>query len=256
MKLFCITLSFALILSCQQQETIKLTSIFDVNQIDQVKIERGSETYYLSTKQIKQFRSDMEKLTLVEGLSPQSGEFNITIKIKEKEFQLTTSSNGQFIGFPASILSSEILLKKGNATLCFKTNGIDFEKYKNETIGPFRITNFSPNWLTGIWCNVYDSNASNFRILAFTNDTIYSPNEEDIQICLNDFYRTYNYKSASTDSTYLTTYTNDSEQISYEFKRTKESFSTDSILTYAIMKNGKRYREHSQSINLTFKRSN
>jgi hypothetical protein len=255
MKIFSLILFITLILSCNRQDSFKLTSAFDVNQIDQVKIQNNSGTFYLSSEQLNLFRKDMEKLTFEDGYTPQVGTLQLTLKIKGKDYKMITSSDGQFIELPVSMIGSDKFLKEEKEFVYFKTNGVNFDKYKNEQLRWLKgIKSFSPNWLTGIWSNLYESNTTRFRTLAFSNDTIYSPNEDNVQICLNDFYSKYRSKTTSTDTTYMIAFTNDFEQISYEFKRSKESFSSDTILTLAIVKNGKTYREHSTSSNLTFKK--
>jgi len=242
--------------ACTNSEPKSFYDFAKLDNIEKVKISNNSGTFYLTSAQLTTFQSDLGKLTFEKGFTAKVGSISIQITINHKKYSLITATNGQYIEIPTSIFGKKVDSFENQESVYFKSNGVNFDNYSNEQLKYINSsTSFTPSWLAGSWRNVYESNSNNFRTLTFCDRKTYSPNEENIPICLTDFYANYSTKSAFNDSIYTICFKNNFETIIYEFKKQKESFSEDSILTYSIIKNGKVMRQHSNSCNLTFKKN-
>jgi len=115
-----------------------------------------------------------------------------------------------------------------------------------------------PEWIQGTWNNSYESNTNNFIFWTFLNDSIIIDRglllkKSDREI-LNEKYSGYKTTNESNDSTYRINFFKGNENIIYEFKRQKVSYSDKSVLTYSLTINGVVKRDHSTGCNWVFTR--
>ncbi|HLV41853.1 MAG TPA: alpha/beta hydrolase [Brumimicrobium sp.] len=125
--LFTIIIS-ALLFSCKQEPKMTLKDFIDLDNIDEVEMRDSTSKYYLTDKQLIDFKELLGELEQSEIKDLDTTKYNSTITFKGKPFKIKTSTNGELLLIPSSWISKN---KDTLKTLVFKTDGI-LDQFKAE----------------------------------------------------------------------------------------------------------------------------
>ncbi|MBK7172310.1 MAG: hypothetical protein IPH84_03550 [Bacteroidales bacterium] len=112
-----------------------------------------------------------------------------------------------------------------------------------------------PNWLQGVYSNIYESNSKNLETLIISKDRVivgygFGGFKRKNQENLFKKYKNYRIIEEVKDSTMRIEFIQGVNSILYEFKLQKVYYEEKTVLTYSIKENGIVIKEHNTSCNV------
>lgn len=90
----------------------------------------NSGRFYLTPEQLISFKKDLYRLSYAPNFSAKVGAISMELTIKGEEYQLTSSTNGQYVEANSSIATKNQDQLTPKSWLYFETNGVNFDNYK------------------------------------------------------------------------------------------------------------------------------
>lgn len=114
-----------------------------------------------------------------------------------------------------------------------------------------------PHWLQGVWSTTYVSDTRMIGVLAFDATTINSHfgSGEKTNNPMNEQYRKYTCKEDSAAGSYEVTFQKGPDTVLYEFHLQHVDYAEAPVLTFGLVVNGIRQRDHNTSCNSVYTRS-
>lgn len=123
MKKLILILAIALFYGCTQNQIFTedkmLTDFLDIDAIEKAEIHNNYGTFLLNKKQLENLKKALEKLHYEPNQDIKAGAKAVVITTDNKEYHLTTITNGKM---------AEITIN--DESLVFKTNGLNLDNYK------------------------------------------------------------------------------------------------------------------------------
>lgn len=132
-NLFIAILLFPLLFACGEKSTTSLSHLsdfIDIDAIEEVRMSNNSGRFYLTPEQLISFKKDLYRLSYAPNFSAKVGAISMELTIKGEEYQLTSSTNGQYVEANSSIATKNQDQLTPKSWLYFETNGVNFDNYK------------------------------------------------------------------------------------------------------------------------------
>jgi uncharacterized membrane protein len=116
------------VICCEQNKALTFNDFVDIHKIESVRMINSSGEFKLSTKQLVRFKKEIALMSYEPNQSVKVGAIHMSLTIDKKEFNIATATHGDFIEIDAGLVTK---LKSEFKNPFFKTNGINFDNYKD-----------------------------------------------------------------------------------------------------------------------------
>ncbi len=106
--------------------------LVDIEELDEVKMSNNSGTFHLSDKQIEKIKDELSQMTYDSNISVKVGAINIELIIDGKTYNISSATHGDYVEVHREIVTKNNSSIRTSDWLYFKTNGVNFDNYKNE----------------------------------------------------------------------------------------------------------------------------
>jgi len=106
--------------------------LVDIEELDEVKMSNNSGTFNLSDKQIEKIEDELSQMIYDPNISVKVGAINIELIIDGKTYNISSATHGDYVEVHRDIVTKNKSSIGTSDWLYFKTNGVNFDNYKNE----------------------------------------------------------------------------------------------------------------------------
>ena len=103
-----------------------------IDKLNQVEMSNNSGTFNLTDKQVEKIKTELSEMVYDPNISVKVGAINLKLSIDGKIYNISSATHGDYIEVLSDIVTKNKSSIETSDWLYFKTNGVNFDNYKNE----------------------------------------------------------------------------------------------------------------------------